>query len=152
KSLPDLISLGAWRSVYSMVAKYVQDERLRIVLSFHPLLIGGNPFKATSVYCLIAHLERQWGVHFVMGGTGKLVDGLGGLIRRQGNAIRFDAEVGEILVERGRAAGVVLRSGERIESDIVVSNADAAFTYSTLLRSRPPRRWSPRRLSRARYS
>ncbi len=46
-------------------------------LAFHPLLIGGNPFTASSIYCLIAFLERKWGVHFAMGGTGRLVAGTG---------------------------------------------------------------------------
>ncbi|MFN7000563.1 MAG: phytoene desaturase family protein, partial [Elioraea tepidiphila] len=77
---PDLMRLGAWRSVHAIVARHVCDPRLRIALSFHPLLIGGNPFAASSVYCLIAALERRWGVHYAMGGTGALVRGLAELI------------------------------------------------------------------------
>ena len=109
-SRPDLVRLGAWRSVYQMVASYVSDERLRVVLSFHPLLVGGNPFSASAIYSLIAFLERRWGVHFAMGGTGRLVQGLAGLIRGQGGTIRCGAEVAEILVEGGAAAGVRLAS------------------------------------------
>jgi phytoene desaturase len=123
------------------------------VLSFHPLLIGGNPFSATSIYALIAHLERRWGVHFAMGGTGRLVEGLAGLVRGQGGALRLGAEVAEILVRDGAARGVRLASGEAVEADVVVSNADSAWTYRRLL---PPahrrRRWTDRRLDRARYS
>ncbi len=61
---PDLVRLGGWRSVSAMVARHVSDERLRMVLSFHPLLVGGNPFSASAIYSLIAFLERSWGVHF----------------------------------------------------------------------------------------
>ncbi len=61
--------------MHGLVAKYIRDERLRTVLSFHPLLVGGNPFAASSIYSLIAFLERRWGVHFAMGGTGALVPG-----------------------------------------------------------------------------
>ena len=145
---PDLLRLSGHRSVYDVVSRFIRDERLRTIFSFHPLLIGGNPFRASGIYCLIAHLERQWGVHFAMGGTGRLVDGLCGLIREQGGAIRCGAEVARICVERGAATGVVLADGESIPASIVVSNADSAFTYGTLLGGRT-RRWSARRLARA---
>ncbi len=150
--VPDLVRLGAHRSVHSLVSRYVRDERLRTVLSFHPLLIGGNPFAATSIYSLIAFLERRWGVHFAMGGTGRLVAGLVGLIEGQGGSVRCDAEVGEITVERGAATGVRLVSGETIRADIVVSNADSAWTYRYLLPPEHRRRWTDKRIERARYS
>lgn len=145
---PDLLRLSGHRSVYDVVARFIRDERLRTVFSFHPLLIGGNPFRASGIYCLIAHLERQWGVHFAMGGTGRLVDGFCGLIRGQGGTIRCGADVARIRVEGGAATGVALADGEVIPADIVVSNADSAFTYGTLLGGRT-RRWSARRLARA---
>ncbi|MCY1642687.1 phytoene desaturase [Methylorubrum sp. SL192] len=145
---PDLLRLSGHRSVYDVVSRFIRDERLRTIFSFHPLLIGGNPFRASGIYCLIAHLERQWGVHFAMGGTGRLVDGLCGLIRGQGGRVRCGEDVSRIRVEEARATGVVLAGGEVIPADIVVSNADSAFTYGTLLGGRT-RRWSPRRLARA---
>ena len=150
--VPDLVRLGAHRSVHGLVSRYVRDERLRTVLSFHPLLIGGNPFAATSIYSLIAFLERRWGVHFAMGGTGRLVSGLVGLIEGQGGTVRCGAEVGEITVERGAATGVRLASGEIIRADIVVSNADSAWTYRYLLPPQHRRRWTDKRIERARYS
>lgn len=105
---PDLLRLSGHRSVYDVVSRFIRDERLRTIFSFHPLLIGGNPFRASGIYCLIAHLERQWGVHFAMGGTGRLVDGLCGLIRGQGGRVRCGEEVARIRVEDARATGVVL--------------------------------------------
>ena len=152
RTAPDLLRLGNWRSVYAEVARHVKDERMRLMLSFHPLLIGGNPFSASSIYCLIAHLERNWGVHFAMGGTGKLVQGLVGLIEGQGNTLRLNAEVAQITVANRRANGVVLASGERIDADIVVSNADSAWTYRHLIHPAHRRRWTDRKLDRARYS
>lgn len=152
KVLPDLMKLASYRTVHGLVSQYVRDQRLRTVLSFHPLLVGGNPFTTTSVYCLIAHLERKWGVHFAMGGTGRLVAGLVDLIEGQGNVLRCDAEVAEILLDARKAVGVRLVNGEQIVADVVVSNADAAWTYRHLLPSSAKRRWSAGKLSRARYS
>jgi len=149
---PQLARLKSHRSVYSIVARYIKNERLRQVFSFHPLLIGGNPFSASSIYCLIAFLERRWGVHFAMGGTGRLVDGLVNLIEGQGGALRCGEEVSEIMVEDGRAKGVRLSSGEKITADIVVSNADSAWTYKNLIQRKARRRWSDAKIERARYS
>jgi phytoene desaturase len=150
--LPQMALLRSDRSVHALVARHVRDERLRAALSFHPLLIGGNPFRATSIYALIAHLERRWGVHYAMGGTGRLVDGLAGLICGQGGQLRCGARVARIDVERGRATGVTLDDGERIAADVVVSNADSATTYETLVPQGARRRWHPARLRRARFS
>jgi len=149
---PEMIKLSSYRSVFSLVSKYFRDERLRVVFSFHPLLIGGNPFTASSIYCLIAFLERRWGVHFALGGTGRLVDGLVGLIEEQGGKLRCNAEVREIVVRNGAACGVRLASGETIDADVVVSNADSAWTYRHLLPSSARSRWTDRRIERARYS
>ncbi|WP_238272185.1 MULTISPECIES: phytoene desaturase [Methylobacterium] len=149
---PDLVRLGGHRSVYDVVAKYIRDERLRTIFSFHPLLIGGSPFRASAIYCLIAHLERRWGVHFAMGGTGRLVDGLIGLIAGQGGSLRCNAEVAEITVAGGAATGVRLADGETIPADIVVSNADSAHTYRNLLPASARRRWTDRKVERAHSS
>lgn len=150
--LPDLMKLQGWRSVYGLASKHLRDERLRTVFSFHPLLVGGNPFSVTSVYSLISFLERNWGVHFAMGGTHQLVTGLVRLIESQGSVLRLNSEVSEILVNGRRASGVRLASGEVIPADIVVSNADAAWTYRMLLPESKRSRWTDRKLDRARYS
>ncbi|WPZ36800.1 phytoene desaturase family protein [Thalassobaculum sp. OXR-137] len=152
KLAPDLLTHGALRSVHGLAAKYVRDPDLRAILSFHPLLIGGDPFKTTAVYALIPELERRWGVHFAMGGTGALVQGLARLIAGQGSEIRCAEEVDEILVEGGRATGVRLGSGETLAADLVVSNADPGWTYGHLLRRTARRRWTERKVARARYS
>jgi len=152
KAAPDMLRLGGYRSVYNEVSRFFRNEKLRVLFSFHPLLIGGNPFTTTAYYCLIAHLERSFGVHYAVGGMGALVRGLVGLIEGQGGALRYSSPVKEIVVENGRARGVRLESGELLESDIVVSNADAAWTYGKLLGSTKRRRWTDAKLARARYS
>ena len=134
------------------MARHFRSDKLRLLFSFHPLLIGGNPFTTTAYYCLIAHLERTYGVHYAEGGVGALVRGIVGLVEGTGGTVRYDAEVSQVLVEGGRARGVRLASGEVIESDIVVSNADAAFTYGKLLAHHPRRRWTDAKLERASYS
>ncbi len=151
---PQMVLLGSHRSVYGLVSRYVRHPRLRFLLSFHPLFVGGNPFTVTSIYSLIAFLERRWGVHFAMGGTGRLVSGLVELIEGQGNRLCLGAEVAAITVERGVATGVRLASGAALRADIVVSGADAGWTYRHLLPAPAParRRWSARRAERARYS
>ena len=152
RSCPDLIRLGGHRTVYHTVCQYFKDPALRIVFSFHPLLIGGNPMTTTAYYCLIAHLERKYGVHYAMGGMGSLSQGMVNLIHQQGNTIRYQADVSQILSNNGKATGVELANGEQIAADVVVSNADSAWTYKKLLGSHKARRWTPRKIDRARFS
>jgi phytoene desaturase len=152
KAVPDMVRLQGWRSVHAKVSDHFKDPRLRIAFSFHPLFIGGDPFVATSYYCLIAHLERTWGVHHAIGGTGALVAGLVKLIEGRGDRVRLNAEVDRILVEEGRATGVRLTNGETIAADLVVSNADVGWTYSKLLRDAPRKVWTDAKIARAHYS
>lgn len=152
KIAPAMLRLESYRSVYSLVAKHFKDPKLRQVFSFHPLLIGGNPFMSSSVYCLITYLEKQWGVHSAMGGTGALVTGLAKLIEGQGNRILYNQDVRQIVVENGAARGVKLADGEVIKADIVVSNADSASTYRYLLAPATRKRWTDAKIEKSRYS
>ncbi len=152
KIAPDLLRLEGYRSVYGLVSRFVKNPKLRVMLSFHPLLIGGNPFRAPAIYCLIPDLERRWGVHYPMGGVGRLVEGLVDLIEDQGGTVRHGANVGRILVDKGRAHGVELTDGEVVCADIVVSNADAAWTCGRLVGEAEKTRWGAGRIRRARYS
>jgi phytoene desaturase len=150
--LPDLVRLSGYRSVAGLVNRHIRDPRLRIALSFHPLLVGGNPLNTSAIYCLILYLERKSGVHFPAGGTFALVAGMANLIRGQGGAIRVNASVAEIRAQNGKATGVTLDSGEMIDADIIVSNACAGHTYKTLLAKTPRRRWTDRKIRRAKFS
>ena len=152
KVLPTFAWLRADRSTYGHAATRMRDERLRMALSFHPLFIGGDPFNVTSMYSLVAHLEKQFGVHYAMGGAGALAEAMAGLVRRGGGELRFGVEVDEITVRDGRATGVRLADGEALRAHLVVSNADAGHTYQRLLRNHPRRRWTDAKLKRLRWS
>ena len=149
---PDLWRLKSYRSVHALAASFVKSPRLRFALSFHPLFVGGNPFTTTSIYGLIAYLERRWGVHCVMGGTGSIIGGLIRLIEGQGSQVRYGARVASIAVTGRRASGVVLRDGEALASDIVVSNADSTVTYRDLVSPSLRHRWTDRKIARAEYT
>ncbi len=150
--IPEMVRLKSFRSVYGLVSSFIKDERLRQVMSFHPLLVGGNPFTTTSIYTLIAFLERKWGVHFPIGGTGALIQGLVELIQGLGGSVRCSTAVERIVVEGGRATGVRLANGAVIPADIVVSNADSAWTYRHLLDPADRKKWTDTRVEKLRYS
>ena len=150
--VPDMIKLKSYRTVYGLVSSYIKDPYLRQVFSFHPLLVGGNPFSTTSIYTLIAFLERKWGVHFPMGGTGELVQGLIRLVEGQEGSIRYGMDVRQIITSQGKACGVELQSGEVINADVVVSNADSAWTYRYLLPENSRKHWTNQKVEKSRYS
>jgi phytoene desaturase len=154
KVLPDLVRLRADRSVAGYVNRFIKDERLRQVFSFHPLLVGGNPFQTTSIYTLIHTLEQRWGVWFAMGGTGALVRAFVKLFQSLGGELRLEQDVAEIEVDGAtrRATGVRLADGTRVAADAVVSNADVATTYLKMVRPEVRRRMTDAKLKRMKYS
>jgi phytoene desaturase len=152
KIAPDLIRLQSYRTVYSYVSRFIHDEFLRRVFSFHPLLVGGNPFDTTSIYALIHYLEREWGVHYAKGGTGALVRGLVRLFEDLGGRLHLNAPVAEILVEEGKATGLRLEDGRTVIADAVVSNADATNSYRQLIPPRHRRRNSDRHMEGLHHS
>lgn len=130
--LPDMFRLESYRSVYGLVARHIKDERLRQVFSFEPLLVGGNPFRTTSIYLLIHWLERKWGVHYARGGTTALVTALMRLAEAEGIEVRLDSPVEQIVVRDGRATGVVV-DGRTVHADVVVANADPTIVYRSMI-------------------
>jgi phytoene desaturase len=151
---PSLFRLRADRSVYDTVARFVKHEKLREALSFHALLVGGNPFETSSIYTLIHYLERNWGVFFPRGGTGALVRALADLYRELGGELRLSCPVEAIRVERaGRIRHLVSSAAAQREPfDLVVSNADLHFTYARLYGEEPEAQKTRERLERARWS
>ncbi len=134
KVAPDLVRLRADRSVYATVARFVRDEHVRQALSFHSLLVGGNPFDTSAIYTLIHYLERKWGVFFPRGGTGALVRGLVRLFEELGGEMRLDSPVERVEVARrdGRDEHHVVTGRGTERFDVVVSNADIHHTYAKL--------------------
>lgn len=154
---PDLMRLRADRSVAKAVSQFLTNEQLQQVFSFHPLLVGGNPFSSSSIYAMIHALEKRWGVHFAMGGTGALVHALVRLLQDMGGSIQFNARVRRILCTQGpggrpNVSGVELDDGTRLQTPVVVSNADVANTYRKLVAPEHRRKWTDQRLARQRYS
>lgn len=152
KVLPTFGLLRADRSVYAHAAARVRDPRLRFALSFHPLFIGGDPFHVTSMYILVSHLEKAFGVHYAQGGVQAIADAMVGVIRDQGGSVELNTEVDAILATDGRASGVRLKGGGTQGAAVVVSNADPGWTYDHLMRDLPRKRWTPAKLKRARWS
>ncbi|HUS66196.1 MAG TPA: phytoene desaturase [Kofleriaceae bacterium] len=152
---PDLVRLRADRPVYDTVSRHVRDDRTRQALSFHSLLVGGNPLETSSIYTLIHYLERTWGVHFPRGGTGALVAAMVRLFERLGGELRLSCPVERIDVEqRGAAAVHRVTSGAATSEpfDLVVSNADLHHTYARLYGREPGARPTRRRLERMDWS
>ncbi len=134
KAGPQLARLAAYRSVYKSVSKYIKDPHLKQAFSFHTLLVGGNPFKTSSIYTLIHFLERKWGVTFPRGGTGALVNGLVTLFKQKGGVLLLNSEIDKILSDGEKVTGLQTKSGQSFQFDAVVSNADVVHTYTNLLR------------------
>ncbi len=152
KALPSMIKMKAWESIYKLVARYFKDPQLRQVMSFHPLLIGGNPFSVTAVYALINSLERKWGVHSVMGGTGELIRGMAKLLEGLGVKIRYQSQVTKINISDNKVTGVTLKDGQILYADHVISNADSAWTYRYLVDEKHRQHWTNRKIENGRYS
>ena len=152
KVLPPFAMLRADRSILGLAKARVKDPRLRMALSFHPLFIGGDPMHVTSIYSLVAYLEKEFGVHYAMGGVQEIANAMTRVIRAQGGQVRQGVEVDEILIEDGAATGVRLTNSETIRAKIVISNADAGHTYQRLLRNHPRKRWTDKKLKSRRWS
>jgi phytoene desaturase len=150
--IPDLVRLQSYKTVYTYVSQFIQSDFLRRCFSFHPLLVGGNPFSTTSIYTMIHYLEREWGIHYALGGTGAIVQALVRLIEELGGTLHLNAEVSEILVEGRRATGVRLADGSVHVADAILSNAEIAHTYTQLIPARYRRRNSDARWRRTQYS
>ena len=152
KVLPTFARLRADRSLAAHAAARVRDPRLRMALSFHPLFIGGDPFRVTSMYALVSHLEAAFGVHYAIGGVARIAERMAAIVREQGGRVRQGVEVDRIRIQDGRARGVTLTTGERVPAEVTVSNADPGQTYDRLLRDAPRRRWTPKALASRRWS
>lgn len=152
KALPSMIKLKSYKSVYSLVSSFIEDDYLRKAFTISPLLVGGNPFNTTSIYALIHFLERKWGVHFPKGGTNSLVLALKRLMEEEGIDIKLNTSIKEILVKNGKAQGAICDSGEKFEADIVVVNGDPAYTYKNLFPHLKRKKWTDEKIDKLTFS
>ena len=133
QQLPSLLKLKSYKSVYSLVSSYIKNEKLRRMLSMHPLLVGGNPFTTTSIYGLILFLEKKWGIHYSMGGTGNIIKGFEKLMNEVGIKVIKGNEVTKILSKNNKITGIQLDNHDYIDADNVICNADPPAVYEKLL-------------------
>ena len=133
QQLPALLKLKSYKSVYSLVSSYIKNEKLRRMLSMHPLLVGGNPFTTTSIYGLILYLEKKWGIHYSMGGTGNIIKGFEKLMNEVDIKIIKGHEVEKIISNGNKITGVRLDNDTNILADNVICNADPPAVYEKLL-------------------
>ncbi|MGF1678540.1 MAG: phytoene desaturase [Candidatus Methylacidiphilales bacterium] len=152
KVAPDLARLRSDQSVYALASSCFKDPHLRQVFSFQPLLVGGHPFFVSSIYSMIHYLEREWGVHFAMGGTGALVQGLSRLFQDIGGEIRLNTKVEELLIEDRQVTGLKTNTGEIFPTRVVVSNGDVANIYRKAVAPQYRKKWTDQRLEKMRYS
>ncbi len=148
KVLPDLLKLDAVRSLFSFTSKYFKSDKLRQVFSFETLLVGGNPLSVPAIYSMIHFVEKTWGVHYVMGGTGALINGMVKKYHELGGQIKYNSEIEEIIINKRnsffskpKVSGVQIKNGELLKSNVVVSNGDYANTYMHLIKNEF-RRWN----------
>ena len=133
QQLPSLLKLKSYKSVYSLVSSYIKNEKLRRMLSMHPLLVGGNPFTTTSIYGLILYLEKKWGIHYSMGGTGNIIKGFEKLMNEVGIKVIKGNEVTKILSKNNKITSIQLDNHDYIDADNVICNADPPAVYEKLL-------------------
>lgn len=143
--LPKALRLSALRPAYKVVSRFFRHPNNRFIFSFHPLFIGGSPFRAPSVYLMIPYLEKHGGVWFTRGGMFSLVEAFEKVFREIGGTVLTGCEAAGIRVENGCATGVV--AGDRtFDTDLVVSNAHFAHTCLDLVPPAARRRWTDRRV------
>jgi phytoene desaturase len=152
KAAPALAKYQAWRSVYSIVSSFVKSEKLREALSFHTLLVGGNPMTTSAIYALIHKLERDGGVWFARGGTNRLVAALVTQFERLGGVLRLDDPVTSIETLGDRATGVTTASGWSGQADAIAANSDIMHTYRDLLATSRSAKRKTGSLERKKYS
>jgi len=136
KQIPSLLKLRSYQSVYKLVSSFISNDKLRRVFSMHPLLVGGNPFTTTSIYTLILFLEKKWGIHYSIGGTGSIVKALEKLMSEENIKVLKNSEVTEIITEDKKIKGVKINNKDIIECDYVVCNSDPPNVYNNLIKSK----------------
>ena len=136
KQAPALLKLKSYQSVYKLVSNFISNERLRRVFSMHPLLVGGNPFTTTSIYTLILFLEKKWGIHYAMGGTGSVVNALEKLMLEENIKILKSSEVTEIISDDSKVKGVKINNEKNIDCDYIICNSDPPNVYKNLIKSK----------------
>ena len=151
RQIPTLIKLKSYLSVFQLVSKFIKNEQIRQAFSIQPLLLGGNPVETTSIYNLIHFLERKWGVHYAMGGTGKIIQSFEKLMKEENINIFKNTEVTNIIVDKNVATGIRIKQ-EKVYADKIILNTDPAFTYKHLIDSKLNKKWNKKKIDKMDFS
>ncbi len=151
KQIPTLITLKSYLSVFQLVSKFIKNEQIRQAFSIQPLLLGGNPIETTSIYNLIHFLERKWGVHYAMGGTGKIIKGFEKLMKEENIRIFKNSEVTNIVLNKNVAIGIKVKK-KNIYADKIILNTDPAFTYKYLINTKLNKKWNKKKIEKMDFS
>jgi 1-hydroxycarotenoid 3,4-desaturase len=125
RGFADITRIRPYETLWSALGDHFRDPRLRQLFGRYATYSGSSPFQCPATLMLISHVEAR-GVWLIDGGMHRLALALETIAKANGAVFRYDAPVREIVIERGRAGGVVLESGERITASSVVCNADPA--------------------------
>ena len=131
--IPNLMRLKSYKSVWQLICDHLKNDKIRQAFSIQPLLVGGNPFDTTCIYNLIHFLEREWGIHFALGGTGAIVKGLEVLMREQGIRIELNQDVTEFVYQNKQVTAVKCANGSEFSCDMLVSNMDPSYLYKKII-------------------
>ncbi len=152
KQIPSLFILKSYLSVFKFVGRFINNHQIRQALSIQPLLLGGNPISTTSIYNLIHYLERKWGVHYAIGGTGNLINALKKLMKEEKILIKINSEVTKIIIDKKKVIGVEVNKKKKIYADKIIINADPAYTYKNLIKSPNNKKWNKKRIEKLDFS
>ena len=131
--ISDLRTISPLKSLRKLTHSYTNNPYLQKIVDRYATYTGSDPREVPAVLLTIAFVEEAFGAWHVQGGLGKLATTLETRVRELGVDLHFDSKVKEIKVENGRAIGITLESGEEVQADIVVANADAELVYNKLL-------------------
>lgn len=150
RQIPSLIKLKSYLSVFKLVSKYIKNEQIKQALSIQPLLLGGNPLETTSIYNLIHYLERKWGVHYAMGGTGAIIQAFEKLMKEEKIKINKNTDVKEVIFDNNKAIGVKTNNEKVFYGEKIILNSDPAYAYKHLIKKK--KKWSDKKIDKLDFS
>ena len=150
RQIPSLIKLKSYLTVFQLVSKYIKNEQIKQALSIQPLLLGGNPLETTSIYNLIHYLERKWGVHYAMGGTGAIIRAFEKLMNEEKIKINKNTDVKEIIFKNNKAIGVKAHNGRELFGEKIILNCDPAYAYKHIIKKK--KKWSDKKIDKLDFS
>ena len=150
RQIPSLIKLKSYLTVFQLVSKYIKNEQIKQALSIQPLLLGGNPLETTSIYNLIHYLERKWGVHYAMGGTGAIIRAFEKLMNEEKIKINKNTDVKEIIFKNNKAIGVKAQNGRELFGEKIILNCDPAYAYKHIIKKK--KKWSDKKIDKLDFS